>query len=159
MKARLEELKKLAVDIPTFRGKELVCSKNYCWRLLVLTGNVSKKRSCKRPADPEKLAQSVRKFAWLVRNKVIQPNHPVTPFTAPYQLASDSQIQQEQFFWNKKKTYTTRKMKADNVAASKKPTMKRQNVPDEAWGKYPLMFRLNVDQVSHVAYALNKKNT
>ena len=159
MRARLEELKALGMDLPTCRGIELTCSRKYCWKLLVLIGNVSKKRSCKRPADPESLARSVRKFAWLVRNKVIQSHHPVTPFLAPYALASDSQIQQEEFFWNKKKIYTTRKMRADNAAASKKPTLKRHNVPDEAWGRYPLMARLNVDQVSHVAFALNKKNT
>ena len=69
-KRRLGQLKDLGMEIKK-RGKPFEASDHWCFDLLAMSGNVSKRRGCKKSTPPEKMAQSISNFAHFVRTHVI----------------------------------------------------------------------------------------
>ena len=69
-KKRLKDLESLDIHI-MHRGSPFQASMTWCWRLLILSGEVSRARGCKRATPPDKMAASIRHFTHFVREKSI----------------------------------------------------------------------------------------
>jgi len=67
---RIASLASLGITLK-YRGKQFEASRTWCWRLLILSGEVNRTRGCKRSTPPPVMAASIRHFAHFVRECVI----------------------------------------------------------------------------------------